>query len=58
MTSKNRPRSSIFDLNQNTNKNLHGISLGPMRQIFVELLCLQAKIANFMLKSTPHDIEK
>ena len=24
-----------------------GISLGPMRLIFVELSCLQAKIANF-----------
>ena len=26
---------------------IHGISLGPMRLIFVELSCLQAKIANF-----------
>ena len=30
---------------------IHGINLGPMRLIFVELSCLQAKI--FMLKSTP-----
>ena len=30
-----------------------GISLGPMWLIFVELSCLQAKIAIFMLKSTP-----
>ena len=28
-------------------KYIHGISLGPMRLIFVELSCLQAKIANF-----------
>ena len=26
---------------------IHGISLGPMRLIFVKLSCLQAKIANF-----------
>ena len=32
---------------------IHGISLGPMRLIFVELSCLQAKIANFMFKLTP-----
>ena len=25
---------------------IHGISLGPMRLIFVELSCLQAKIEN------------
>ena len=28
-------------------KYIHGISLGPMRLIFVELSYLQAKIANF-----------
>ena len=28
-------------------KYIHGTSLGPMRLIFVELSCLQAKIANF-----------
>ena len=28
-------------------KYIHGISLGPMRLIFVKLSCLQAKIANF-----------
>ena len=28
-------------------KYIHGISLGPMRLIFVELSCLQAKIAIF-----------
>ena len=31
---------------------IHGISMSPMRLIFVESSCLQAKIANFMLKST------
>ena len=28
------------------NPHIHGISLGPMRLIFVELSCLQAKIEN------------
>ena len=32
---------------------IHGISLGPMRLIFVKLSCLQAKIAIFMFKLTP-----
>ena len=33
---------------------LHGISLGPMQLIFVELSCLQAKIAHiFMLNRPP-----
>ena len=28
-------------------KYIHGISLGPMQLLFVELLCLQAEIENF-----------
>ena len=28
-------------------KYIHGISLGPMRLLFVELSCLQAEIENF-----------
>ena len=32
---------------------IHGISLGPMRLIFVELSCLQAKLQIFMFKLTP-----
>ena len=37
---------------------VHGISLGPMRQIFVESSCLQAKIANCHVDIEPHDLEK
>ena len=33
-------------------KYIHGISLGPMRLLFVELSCLQAEIM-FMFKLTP-----
>ena len=32
---------------------IHGISLGPMRLIFVELSCLQAKIVNIHVKIDP-----
>ena len=32
---------------------IHGISLGPMRLIFVELSCLQAKIANLHVEIDP-----
>ena len=32
---------------------IHGISLDPMRLIFVELSCLQIKIVIFILKSNP-----
>ena len=33
---------------------IHGISLGPMRLIFVKISCLQAKIVQiFMFKLTP-----
>ena len=35
---------------------IHGISLGPMQLIFVELLCLQEKSANFHLEIDPHDL--
>ena len=38
-------------------KHIHGISLSPMRLIFVELLCLQEKIANFHVEIDPHDLE-
>ena len=38
MTSKNRSRSSIFELNQDT--PIHCISLDPMRLIFVKLSSL------------------
>ena len=38
-------------------RHIHGISLGPMRLIFVELSCLQAKIANFHVEIDPHDLE-
>ena len=34
-------------------KYIHGISLGPMRLIFVELSCLQAKLQIFMYNLTP-----
>ena len=43
---------------------IHDISLGPMQLIFVELSCLQAKIANvhakieFQVEINPHDLEK
>ena len=36
---------------------IHGISLGPMRLIFVELSCLQAKITNFHVKIDPRDLK-
>ena len=36
---------------------IHGISLSPMRLIFVELSCLQAKIANCHVKIDPRDLK-
>ena len=37
---------------------IHGISLALMRLIFVELSCLQVKLANFHVEIDPHDLEK
>ena len=36
---------------------IHGISLCPMQLIFVELSCLQEKIANFDVEIDHHDLE-
>ena len=36
---------------------IHGISLGSMRLVFIELSCLQEKIANFHVVIDPHDLE-
>ena len=58
MTSKNKSMSSIFELNQDTPDIIHGISLGPMQLIFVELSYLQVKIANFHVEIDPHDLKK
>ena len=37
---------------------IHGIRLGTMRLIFVDLSCSQAKIENFHVEIDPHDLAK
>ena len=49
-TKKGHPSSN---LTKSLLRYIHGISLGPMRLIFVELLCLQGKIANFHVEIDP-----
>ena len=54
---KIRSRSSS-NLTKKLPRYICGISLNPMLLIFVELSCLQAKIANFHVEINPHDLEK
>ena len=37
---------------------IHGISVGPMLLIFVEIPCLKAQIANFHFEIEPQDLTK
>ena len=47
VTSKIGQGHPYSNLTKTLFRYIHGISLGPMRLIFVELSCLQAKIENF-----------
>ena len=47
VTSKIGQGHPSLNLTKTLLRYIHGISLGPMRLIFVKLSCLQAKIANF-----------
>ena len=49
---------TYLNLTKTLLRYIHGISLGPMRLIFVELSCGQAKITNFHVEIDPHDLEK
>ena len=57
VTSKIGQGHPYSNLTKTLLRYIHGISLGPMRLIFVELSCLQAKLQIFMFKLTPHDLK-
>ena len=56
MTSKIGEGHPSSNLTKTLLRYIHGISLDPMRLIFVELSCLQAKIADFHVEIDPHDL--
>ena len=53
MTSKIGEGHPPSNLTKTLLRYIHGISLDPMRLIFVELSCLQAKIADFHVEIDP-----
>ena len=58
MTLKDWSRSQTSNLTKTRMIYIHGISLGPMRQIFIELSCLQTQSSNLHVVIEPHDLEK
>ena len=58
MTSERGQGHLSSNLTKTLPRYIHGISLGPMRLIFVELSCLQAKIANFHIEIDLQDLRK
>ena len=57
MTSNNRSGHQASNLTKTLLRYIHGISLGPIWLICVELLCLHAQIVNFHVEINPHDLE-